>query len=149
MESKRLTNVVISLVVILAIFAALLASADAAFSSQLEAFLKIFNIENLPQYIFRMVYILVGAYALVGVILHASTQSRDENLLGGNKQLISRFLGFTEAAIVLGSVALLFAAFVAIQFRYFFGGQANITREGYTYADYARRVRWRLAPGVW
>jgi hypothetical protein len=124
---------------ILAIFAALLASADAAFNSQLEAFLKIFNIENLPEYIFRMVYILVGAYALVGVILHASTQSRDEHLQGGDERLISRFLGFTEAAIVLGSVALLFAAFVVIQFRYFFGGQANINIAGFTYSEYARR----------
>src|SRR5512143_556932 len=68
---------------ILAIFAALLASADAAFSNQFEAFLKIFDIENLPQYIFRMIYVLVGAYALVGVILHASTQSTDEKLAGG------------------------------------------------------------------
>jgi len=39
----------------------------------------------------------------------------------------------------LGSVVILFAAFVAIQFQYFFGGQANIHIEGYTYAEYARK----------
>ncbi len=124
---------------IVAIFSALLASADAAFSTQLDALLKLLAIENLPQYIFRMVYILVGAYVLVGVILHASTQSKDEKLAGGQKPLVSSFLGFTEAAIVLGSVAILFAAFVIIQFRYFFGGQANITVAGFTYSEYARR----------
>jgi len=34
---------------------------------------------------------------------------------------------------------LLFGAFVLIQFQYFFGGQANIHLDGFTYADYARK----------
>ena len=34
---------------------------------------------------------------------------------------------------------MLFVTFVIIQFRYFFGGQANILVEGFTYAEYARR----------
>ncbi|MDP3186425.1 MAG: DUF4173 domain-containing protein, partial [Anaerolineales bacterium] len=71
--------------------------------------------------------------------LHAATQSQDEKLIGEEKPLLPAFLGFTEAAIVLGSVVLLFAIFVVIQFQYFFGGQANITLQGYTYAEYARR----------
>jgi hypothetical protein len=45
----------------------------------------------------------------------------------------------TEAAILLGGVILLFGVFVAMQFRYFFSGQANITLDGFTYAEYARR----------
>ena len=40
---------------------------------------------------------------------------------------------------MLGSVAALFATFVFIQFQYFFGGQANIQIDGYTYSEYARR----------
>jgi hypothetical protein len=40
---------------------------------------------------------------------------------------------------VLGSVVALFAAFVVVQFQYFFGGATNINVEGYTYAEYARR----------
>jgi hypothetical protein len=40
---------------------------------------------------------------------------------------------------VLGSVVVLFIAFVVIQFQYFFGGQANIGIEGYTYSEYARK----------
>ena len=40
---------------------------------------------------------------------------------------------------LLGCVDLLFAFFVSLQFRYFFGGQANITITGFTYAEYARR----------
>ena len=49
------------------------------------------------------------------------------------------FLGFTEATVVLGAVNLLFISFVFIQFQYFFGGQTNISVEGYTYAEYARK----------
>jgi hypothetical protein len=124
---------------ILAIFASLLASADAVFNSQLDILLRQLAIENLPQYIFRLAYILVGAYALVGIFLHASTQSNDEKLLGEQKPVLAPFLGFPEASVVLGSVALLFAAFVVIQLRYFFGGQANINIAGFTYSEYARR----------
>ncbi len=124
---------------ILMVFASLLASADAIFSQELDAVLKYFEIQNLPEYIFRLAYILAGAYVLVGVILHASTQSKDEKLVGQDRPLMTPFLGFTEAAIVLGSVTVLFTAFVAIQFRYFFGGQANITAAGFTYSEYARR----------
>ena len=124
---------------IVAIFASLLASADLVFGQQLEEFIKLFKLENLPEYIFRLVYILVFAYAIAGVYLHAATQSLDEKLVGEEKPVIPTFLGFTESAIVLGSVTVLFAAFVFIQFQYFFGGQTNIQIDGYTYSEYARK----------
>ncbi|MCL4527887.1 MAG: DUF4173 domain-containing protein [Chloroflexi bacterium] len=125
---------------IVAIFAALLASADTIFSNELNSFLKLFfNLENLPEYIFRLCYILIIAYGLAGTFLHAASQSKDEKLAGEDKPFVSPFLGFTETTIVLGSVAVLFAAFVIVQFRYFFGGQANINIQGFTYSEYARR----------
>jgi hypothetical protein len=124
---------------IVAIFAALLGSADVVFSQRLQYFIELFKLEKLPEYIFRLVYILVGAYALAGVFLHAASQSKDEELVGEEKPVVPAFLGFTEAAIVLGSVAVLFVAFVFIQFQYFFGGQANIQIDGYTYSEYTRR----------
>lgn len=130
-----LRGIVIALPVI-AIFASLLSSADLVFAKRFEEFVELFNIENLPEYIFRMVYILVFAYAIAGVFLHAAQKS-DDRL--EEKNLIPAFLGFTESAIVLGSVTVLFAAFVVIQFQYFFGGQSNINIEGYTYSEYARR----------
>ena len=124
---------------ILAIFTALLASADLIFAQRLYNLIALFRLEKLPEYIFRGVYILIGAYLLVGVFLHAAARSRDEKLIGEGKPLVPAFLGFTESAIVLGSVVLLFAVFVVIQFQYFFGGQANIHIDSYTYAEYARR----------
>ena len=130
-----LRGMVIALPVI-AIFGALLSSADPIFGKRFEEFIDLFNIDNLPEYIFRLVYILVFAYAIAGAFLHAAQKSGDavEERLS-----VKPFLGFIESAIVLGSVALLFAAFVAIQFQYFFGGNVNITLEGFTYSEYARR----------
>ena len=124
---------------VIALLAALLASADPIFSSALSDFLKIFRIEKLGEYIFRAIYILIGAYLLIGVYLHATGPSRTEKLIGVEKPWLKPFLGWTEAVVVLGCVDLLFAFFVAIQFRYFFGGANNINLAGYTYAEYARR----------
>ncbi len=128
-------GIVIALPVI-AIFASLLSSADPIFANRFEKLIELFNIENLPEYIFRLVYILIFAYAFAGIFLHAAQKSNDPV---EDKPRFAPFLGFTESAIVLGSVVLLFVAFVAIQFQYFFGGQANIHIEGYTFAEYARK----------
>jgi len=130
-----LRGIVIALPVV-AIFASLLSSADPIFARRFEEFINLFNIENLPEYIFRLVYILVIAYALAGTFLHAAEKSGEQV---EEKTWVASFLGFTESAIVLGSVVVLFIAFVVIQFQYFFGGQANIGIEGYTYSEYARK----------
>lgn len=53
-------------------------------------------------------------------------------------------LNIIEAGIVLGLVNLLFAAFVLVQFAYFFGGTAFIEARGLTYAEYARRGFFEL-----
>ena len=56
-------------------------------------------------------------------------------------------LGIVETATVLSLLDLLFAAFVAVQFRYFFGGKANIPNgRGFEYAEYARHGFFEL---VW
>jgi hypothetical protein len=124
---------------IVAIFASLLASADAVFDARLQDLLDALNLDNIPEYIFRLSYILIFGYLLAGVFLHAATQSKDEKLVNEQKPIVGQFLGFIESSIVLGSVAILFASFVIVQFQYFFGGQTNIGVEGYTYSEYARR----------
>ena len=53
--------------------------------------------------------------------------------------------GLTEIATALGSLVVLFAAFVAVQLRYFFGGSALVqATAGMSYADYARRGFFEL-----
>jgi hypothetical protein len=126
-------GIVIALPVI-AIFASLLSSADPIFANRLKDFTDLFRIDNLPEYIFRLAYIMVLAYLLAGIFLHAAQKSSEKV---EEKTWVSSFLGFTESTIVLGSVVILFIAFVVIQFQYFFGGQTNIGIEGYTYSQYA------------
>jgi hypothetical protein len=130
-----LRGIVIALPVI-AIFASLLSSADPVFAKQFESFIDLFKIDYLPEYIFRLVYILIFAYAIAGTFLHAAQKS-DEKM--EEKTWVPPFLGFTESTIVIGSVLILFIAFVIVQFQYFFGGQSNISIEGYTYSEYARK----------
>lgn len=140
-----LRGIVIALPIV-AIFAALLASADTIFSDELNAFLKFFfNLDKLPEYIFRFTYVLVFAYWVAGVFLHAALKSDDKQLIGQDKPVVAPFLGLTETAIVLGSVNVLFTAFVIVQFRYFFGGQANLGVGGMTDSEYARRGFGELA----
>ncbi len=88
---------------ILVFFAALLSSADLVFAQRVQDFVKLFRLENLPQYIFRLIYILIGAYALAGTFLHAASKSQDEKLVGLDKPLVPPFLGFTEAVVDPGS----------------------------------------------
>jgi len=121
---------------VVTIFASLLASSDPIFANRFEAFVELFNLENLPEYIFRLVYILVFAYAIAGIFLHAAQKSGE---VAEQKTHFAPFLGFTESTIVLGSVVVLFTVFVVFQFQYFFGGQVNIYLDGYTYSEYARK----------
>lgn len=130
---------VILAIPVLLIFGALLSSADVVFGDKIAQLFRLLRLENLPQYVFRLVYILSAAFALAGVFLHASGYGRKESS-GSNAQARSwSFLGFTEASILMGGLLILFGAFVLIQFQYFFGGQTNIGVEGYTYSEYARR----------
>jgi hypothetical protein len=124
---------------VIALLAALLASADPIFSAGLQSVLDVFKLENLGEYIFRAFYILLFGYIFLGAYVHALVESRDEKLIGVDKPWLTPFLGIVEAGVILGAVDLLFATFVGVQFWYFFGGTANINLEGFTYAEYARR----------
>ncbi len=116
--------------------ALLLVSADPVFSKELERF---FDIEKFIEYAFRLVRLGIVVYVLSGIYLYSLEKSKRTDLIGLEKPWVPAILGFTESSIILIGVNLLFAFFVAVQFKYFFGGQANIVVDGYTYAEYARR----------
>ena len=124
---------------VVAVLASLLAEADPIFSKWLQDIIELLKIEKLPEYILRLVLISVWTLLTGGLLLHALFKSEEETLVGIDKPWPPRFLGFIETTIVLGSVNLLFISFVTIQLRYFFGGEKNISLEGYTYSEYARR----------
>ncbi|MBK9926235.1 MAG: DUF4173 domain-containing protein [Anaerolineales bacterium] len=121
---------------IVACFGSLLAAGDVVFERKLDDLL---NLEDLSDNIFRGILILIYAYLLAGVFIHSAWKSKDEKLNGEHIPTVKPFLGFAESTVILGSVIILFIAFVVVQFQYFFGGQANIGVDGYTYSQYARR----------
>ncbi len=129
---------------IIAILAALLASADLAFNIQLKAFLELLRIEKLPEYLFRLTYILIFGYLLTGILLHAGFPKKPEIIPDAANDNVKPFLGWIESTIILGSIEVLFALFIVIQIRYLFGAQANISTVGFTYAEYARRGFFEL-----
>jgi hypothetical protein len=67
----------------------------------------------------------------------------------GGAALIRPTLGITEGATVLAALDLLFLAFVAVQLRYLFGGDALVqVTPALTYAEYARRGFFELVAAV-
>lgn len=144
---KKISPYVIGLLIaipLLFLLGGLLASADVIFQAQLSHLFGWFKFENLFEFMFRATYITIFAYLLAGIFVHSLTRSVDKKKLTPDKPIITPFLGHIEAFIVLTLINLLFLGFIIIQFRYFFAGEANITLEGFTYADYARRGFFEL-----
>jgi hypothetical protein len=87
------------------------------------------------------------AMAASGTAVRAQPSTRTANGVAARPKPAKKHpftLGMIEAVMMIGAVDLLFGVFVLIQFAYFFGGQANISFEGYTYAQYARRGFFEL-----
>ncbi len=124
---------------IVVLLAALLAAADVVFSDYVQQVLRWLRIEKIVEYLGRAGVVFVSGLFLLGAMAAALRHPGERKWIGEENPLVAPFLGFTESAVVLGAVNLLFAAFVAIQFAYLFGGHLNITAAGYTYAEYARR----------
>jgi|GEM_PF-92346 len=75
----------------------------------------------------------------------ASAQQKVETLVTGQAAAQGISLGAVEVGVVLGLLNVLFACFVAVQFRYFFGGAARVMSiTELTYSEYARRGFFEL-----
>lgn len=134
---------------VLLVFTALLTSADLIFADHVQNVLQLDFLPDVIEGIWRVCLIGVLAWVVAGGLAYAQnrqTSDDDQSLLDKAWTAIPRHisLGLTETATVLVLVDLLFAAFTAVQFTYLFDGRANITLEGYTYAEYARRGFFEL-----
>ena len=121
---------------ILTFFGVLLGSADPVFAARLGNAFTWLTPQATPEIIPRMMLVLFVTYGIAGVYAYALRPRPQRVAVDGP---ILPFLGNTEATVVLGSVNLLFAAFVAIQVRYLFGGAGHLAASGLTFAEYARR----------
>lgn len=146
-SKSRMRSILVGLLIALPfilILGGLLAAADLVFADRLSSLFSWWKFDKLGETLFRTVYVLVLSYILCGVFIHALERSTEQKTLEPDKPLLTPFLGHVEAITVLGAINLLFAGFLVVQVRYFFAGQANISVEGFTYAEYARRGFFEL-----
>ncbi len=141
---------------VLLVFAWLFSYADRVFASYFTELQHMLRTENLGETVGRGATTLLLGLSATGALAYglarrtwapgaSSARSTlqvvepDVEPLPQNKQKPAIIqLGAIESSIVLGSVDLLFGAFVLIQFAYFFGGSTNVAVGKLTYAAYAR-----------
>ena len=123
---------------LLLVFGGLFASADPVFARIMGQAFRI-DAEVVASH-----FVLSGFIAwVVGGFLRASVLSSGRATW--SDRLPDGALGLTEVSVALGSLVVLFAAFVGVQLRYFFGGDTLVqATAGMSYADYARRGFFEL-----
>ena len=120
------------------IFGALFAGADAAFAQLLNNLVSV-DLDNIGNHIFLTgVFTWLAAGWLYWVVVNDGSQLPRSESLGIR-------IGALEVNVALALVMALFIAFIAVQFRYLFGGEALIqVTTGLTYAEYARNGFFQL-----
>ncbi len=125
---------------LLLIFGALFAAADAVFENIIA---RTFNIDGLTVFS-HVLLTAMFAWLVAGFLRWTFVKSDSTMNAAPRPDFLS--LGIIETATVLSLLDLLFAAFVAVQFRYFFGGKTNIPNgRNFEYAEYARHGFFELA----
>jgi hypothetical protein len=124
---------------LLVVFGGLFMAADAVFA-RLTADLFVVDLSGLISHV-----VLTGFLTWITAGFLRTTLAVQPPDLSKAEKPASLALGAIETGIVLGLLNLLFAAFVAVQFRYFFGGAALVeATTGLTYAEYARNGFFEL-----
>jgi hypothetical protein len=124
---------------LLAGFGGLFVAADAVFQSGVEHLLS-FDTGRVWEHAFWLLGAGWFACGLLWLGLVVEVPGGVTAELPNDKRLRT-----VETAIVLGALAVLFGAFVAVQVRYLFGGESLVEQTiGLTYAEYARRGFFEL-----
>ncbi len=98
-----------------------------------------------PKKIIQYIVIFIITSWLMAAILRGSVLKRDLILHQEYPTLPTWSLGTIEIVMLLSTLNVLFLGFIAVQFSYFFGGEALIQSiEGPTYANYAWRGFFQL-----
>jgi uncharacterized protein DUF4153 len=119
---------------VVSVFAAILAGADPILAAIRDGLVEILErLEFIPRLAFFLV-LLTGAVGSYGMILRPA----DATVPSRGAASTPRWTD-VERLIVLGAVALLFAAFEGLQLAYLFGNAPALAGSGVTFAEYARR----------
>lgn len=125
---------------VLLVFGGLLMAADAVFENMVGNLFD-FDLGDIVSHVF-----LFGFWMWLSTAFLSQTVTGDDGTFKQFQRPSFARIGMIESGIVLGTLNLLFLAFVAVQFRYFFGGAEYLIQEtvGLTYAEYARRGFFEL-----
>jgi hypothetical protein len=123
------------------LFGGLFMAADTVFKSLASSALP--NVGNIWTH---LVVAAAFAWAAAGLLRDLVAPREQERVLPVDVLTSRRLsLGATEIAVALGAVNIVFAAFVAVQARYLFGGRSLVeARAHLTYAHYARHGFFEL-----
>lgn len=128
---------------VLIVFFLLFASADLVFHRALS---QIINFGVGPYLVFRTGLVLFAMSAFTGAYSYIFRKA-EPGLSFPPAAPFERkpgSFGHIESSILLGSVNALFFTFILVQITYLFGGLANISEQGFTYAEYARKGFFEL-----
>lgn len=141
-EQKKLSQIIkgaLMAIPVLFLFILLFSSADLVFQKYLQDIINYFGIEFLTQ----TLIVLIMTLGFMGVFTYmfykpAILEDRGEPIIKRSG------LGALETTIFLGAINLLFLLFIILQLTYLFGGENNVTGQGFTYAEYARQGFFEL-----
>lgn len=135
----QITRGVLLAIPALVIFLALFASADLVFQKFVT---DAFKIQISDALIVQIILVAIVTLAFTGAYAYIFGKSEGEMHRPASAPALR--IGSVEVSILLGSVGVLFLAFIAVQLTYLFGGQSNISAQGFTYAQYARKGFFEL-----
>jgi hypothetical protein len=124
---------------VLAVFLLLFVSADLVVQKYVT---QLINIHVNPELTVQAALIVFATLALVAGYSYLFSVTQPETAPPETPS--KPFIGPVESTILLASVNVLFFAFILVQLAYLFGGQANISAQGFTYAQYARKGFFEL-----
>ncbi|MDP3741366.1 MAG: DUF4173 domain-containing protein, partial [bacterium] len=139
-QGSKMYSVIRGLVItlpILIVFILLFSSADLVFQKYLG---KVFDFD-LSEIFPRFILISLVTFAFVGAFGYLFQKMN--NPVPQSPQSRSN-IGLTEVKILFGAINILFLIFIVVQIAYLFGGEENIAKLGFTYADYARKGFFEL-----
>jgi len=141
-DQKRLSQIikgVLMTIPVLFVFLLLFSSADLIFQKYVS---DLINIDINPEIISRFILVLMATLAYIGTYSYLFKKRENQEVVWQDKKNYS--IGNVESSILFGSVNILFFIFILIQLTYLFGGESNISVQGFTYAEYVRRGFFEL-----
>jgi hypothetical protein len=130
---------------VLALFGLLLCMADPLFARAVAGLLSGVSLSSLGQGLYTLLFSAACAWLAIGWLAQALRRSRPLDAQASPpERAASGPIGFIEGLTVLGSVAILFSAFIALQVGRLLQVIARQLSSSFTYSEYARQGFFEL-----